>query len=256
MSSPAVFDHRHLHVHGTSPIHRIAPEAKLLGLLGFVITVAITPRQWVLAFAIDATVLLGVFVTARLTPQVVLGRLAAILPFVTFAFLLPFIGDGETTSVLGVSLSIDGLWASWNVLAKATLGGAASIALTATTPIPELLTGLSRLRVPAAIIAIIGFMFRYLDLMVDEIGRMRRAMAARAYNPRWLWQSRPLASSAGALFVRTYERGERVHDAMAARGFTGTMPTFSEASTTRNDWLLAAVPAVVSLVGLTIVGLT
>jgi cobalt/nickel transport system permease protein len=186
----------------------------------------------------------------------VLGRLAAILPFVTFAFLLPFIGDGETTSVLGVSLSIDGLWASWNVLAKATLGGAASIALTATTPIPELLTGLSRLRVPAAIIAIIGFMFRYLDLMVDEIGRMRRAMAARAYNPRWLWQSRPLASSAGALFVRTYERGERVHDAMAARGFTGTMPTFSEASTTRNDWLLAAVPAVVSLVGLTIVGLT
>ena len=52
------------------------------------------------------------------------------------------------------------------------------------------------------------------------------------------------------------ERGERVHDAMAARGFTGTMPTFSEASTTRNDWLLAAVPAVVSLVGFTIVGLT
>ncbi|MEC8068909.1 MAG: CbiQ family ECF transporter T component, partial [Actinomycetota bacterium] len=59
-----------------------------------------------------------------------------------------------------------------------------------------------------------------------------------------------------ALFVRTYERGERVHDAMAARGFTGTMPTLSEGRTTRNDWLLAAIPAVVSVVGLTIVGLT
>ena len=109
---------------------------------------------------------------------------------------------------------------------------------------------------PAAVVAIIGFMFRYLDLMVDEFGRMRRAMAARAYNPRWLWQNRPLASSAGALFVRTYERGERVHDAMAARGFNGTMPTFSEAATTRNDWLLAAAPTVVAVVGLTIVGLT
>ena len=256
MRSAAAFAHRHMHVHGTSPIHRLAPEAKLLGLLGFVVTVAITPRQWMIAFAIDATVLLGVLVAARLTPRVVLCRLAAIVPFVAFAFLFPFLGDGETTSVLGISLSIDGLWASWNVLAKATLGGAASIAVTATTPIPELLTGLSRLRVPAAVVAIIGFMFRYLDLMVDEFGRMRRAMAARAYNPRWLWQSRPLASSAGALFVRTYERGERVHDAMAARGFTGTMPTFSKGSTTRNDWLLAAVPAVVSVVGLTIVRLT
>ncbi len=256
MSSPTAFDHRHLHVHGTSPIHRMAPEAKLLGLLGFVITVAVTPRQWVLAFAVDATVLLGVFVATRLTLRVVLGRLAAIVPLVAFAFLLPFVGDGETTSVLGIGLSIDGLWASWNVLAKATLGGSAGIVVTATTPIPELLAGLSRLRVPAAIVAIIGFMFRYLDLMVDEYGRMRRAMAARAYNPRWLWQSRPLASSAAALFVRTYERGERVHDAMAARGFTGTMPTFSEGSTTPNDWLLAAVPAVVSMVGLTIVGLT
>jgi cobalt/nickel transport system permease protein len=186
----------------------------------------------------------------------VLGRLAAILPFVAFAFLFPFIGDGDTTSVLGISLSIDGLWASWNVLAKATLGGAASIAVTATTPIPELLTGLSRLRVPVAVVAIISFMFRYLDLMVDEFGRMRRAMAARAYNPRWLWQNRPLASSAGALFVRTYERGERVHDAMAARGFKGTMPTFSEAATTRNDWLLAATPTVAAVVGLAIVGLT
>ena len=256
MSSPAAFAHRHLHVHGTSPIHRLAPEAKLLGLLGFVVTVAITPRQWMIAFAIDATVLLDVLVAARLTPRVVLGRLTAILPFVAFAFLFPFIGDGETISILEISLSIDGLWASWNVLAKATLGGAASIAVTATTPIPELLTGLSRLRVPAAVVAIIGFMFRYLDLMVDEFGRMRRAMAARAHNPQWLWQSRPLASSAGALFVRTYERGERIHDAMAARGFTGTMPTLSEGRTTQNDWLLAAIPAVVSVVGLTIVGLT
>ena len=256
MSSPTAFDHRHLHVHGTSPIHRLAPEAKLVGLLGYVITVAVTPRQWMIAFVIDATVLLGVFVVARLTPRVVLGRLAAILPFVAFAFLFPFVGDGETTSVLGISLSIDGLWASWNVLAKATLGGAASIVVTATTPIPELLAGLSRLRVPAAIVAIIGFMFRYLDLMVDEFGRMRRAMAARAYNPRWLWQTRPLASSAGALFVRIYDRGERVHDAMAARGFIGTMPTLSEASTTRSDWLLAAVPSMAAVVGLTIVGLT
>ena len=59
-----------------------------------------------------------------------------------------------------------------------------------------------------------------------------------------------------ASVLGAYERGERVHDAMAARGFNGTMPTFSEAGTTRNDWLLAAAPTVAAAVGLTIVGLT
>ena len=257
MSSSTAFAHRHLHVHGTSPIHRLAPEAKLLGLLGFVVTVAITPRQWVIAFAVDAAVLLGVLVVARLTPRVVLGRLAAILPFVAFAFLFPFIGDGDTTSALGISLSIDGLWASWNVLAKATLGGAASIAVTATTPIPEVLTGLSRLRVPAAVVAIIGFMFRYLDLIMDDLSRMRRAMAARAYEPRRPWQLGPTAASLGALFARTFERGERIHRAMVARGFEGSMPMLdsSKVGTTR-DWVSAMTPALLAAVSATGGGLT
>ena len=175
-----------------------------------------------------------------------LGRLAAILPFVAFAFLFPFIGDGETTSVFGISLSIDGLWASWNVLAKATLGGAASIAVTATTPIPELLTGLSRLRVPAAVVAIIGFMFRYLDTMVDEFGRMRRAMAARAYNALALAKP-PLASSAGhsSSGPMSAASGSGRHG-----GAQFQRRDLQRRATARNDWLLAAAPTVAAVVGL------
>ena len=33
-----------------------------------------------------------------------------------------------------------------------------------------------------------------------------------------------LARSAGALFIRSFERGERVHLAMLSRGYTGRMP--------------------------------
>lgn len=238
------FGHRHLHVHGTSRLHRLAPETKLLGLVAFVITVAVTPREWIAVFALDALIIVALVVIARLPVRFVLRRLATIVPFVAFAVLLPFLAGGDTTDVGPLSLSVDGIWACWNILAKATLGASASIIVTATTPIPEVLSGLTRLKVPAAIVAIVGFMFRYLDLIVDELARMRRAMVARAYDPRWLWQARPIAASAGTLFVRTYERGERVHDAMAARGFTGTMPGIAGPPPARNEWALALLPAV------------
>ncbi len=247
--------HRHLHVHGTSPIHGLAPEAKLAGLVAFVLIVALTPREWVAAFAIELALVVAAITTAHLRPTLVLRRLGAIIPFVAFALALPVVGDGSTTDVGPFALSVDGLWAMWNILAKATLGASASIIVTATTPIPQLLTGLSRLRVPPTIVGIIGFMFRYLDLIVDELTRMRRAMRSRGYDPQWLWQARPIAASAGTLFVRTYERGERVHDAMAARGYAGTMPDLGTESAEPSDWVVALTPACIAVAAVTAGGL-
>ena len=52
---------------------------------------------------------------------------------------------------------------------------------------------------------------------------MRIARISRGDDPRWLWQVAGLARTAGALFVRSYERGERVYVAMLARGYGGAM---------------------------------
>ena len=88
--------------------------------------------------------------------------------------------------------------------------------------------------------AIASFMIRYLELIAGELGRMRTAMTARGYDPRWLWQAKPIASSAGALFIRSYERGERVHAAMLARGYTGTMPELNHHRATQQEWIVGA----------------
>ncbi len=129
----------------------------------------------------------------------------------------------------------------WNIVAKATLGLWTSIVLGATTTVPELLGGLDRLRVPRVVTAIAGFMLRYVDVVLGQLGRMRRAMESRAYRPRSLADTRPIASGVGALFVRSFERGERVHLAMASRGYTGTMPAApTRASTPVAGWVLAA----------------
>lgn len=232
--------HAHaLYVHEHSIVHGLPPEVKLAAVFVFVIAVAITPREAIWAFAVYGAILLVALKTARLHLGFVAARLIAILPFVAFALLIPFIASGETTDLLGIRVSVDGLWASWNILAKATLGASASILLTASTEVPDILEGMAVLRVPVVLTAIAGFMIRYLEIIVEELGRMRMAMTARGYRPRWLWQLRPIATAAGAAFVRSYERGERIHGAMLARGYTGVMPRVAHRRTSTWVWLVA-----------------
>ena len=232
--------HAHaLYVHGHSRIHRLAPEAKLIAAVGFVLAVAVTPREAVWAFGVYAGVALAVIALAELRPRFVLTRIALIAPFIAFAFLIPFIGSGERMQVLGVAVSREGLWSMWNVVAKATIGATVSVLLSGTTEVSEILRGMNRLRVPSVLTMIAAFMIRYLELISGELRRMRIAMVARGYDPRWLWQARPIAASAGSLFIRSYERGERVHNAMLSRGYTGTMPRMNERRATPLEWVAA-----------------
>ena len=238
--------HAHaLYIHEHSPLHRIAPEAKLLATLGMVISVAVTPREQVWAFGVYALMVSILIWVARVPAKFVAVRLLGVAPFVLFALLIPFIATGETTVVWGLEMSVDGLWATWNILAKTILGASVTIVLTATTEVPDMIEGLGILRVPALFVSITMFMIRYLELVADELGRMRLAMAARGYDPSGLHQVRPIASSAGTLFVRSYERGERVHAAMLSRGFTGTMPDLGHRHATAAEWL--AVGALMSI---------
>jgi cobalt/nickel transport system permease protein len=242
MSGP----HAHaLYYHGHSRVHTLAPECKLAAQLLFVFVVVATPREAVWAFAAYAAILTVVIAFSELPFGFVLKRLAIEIPFVAFALLLPFISRGERIDVLGLSVSREGLWGAWNILVKGTLGVAASIVVASTTTMAEMLKGFDRLHIPKAFTSIATFMIRYLDVIADEMKRMKVARASRGYNPRWIWQAKAIGASIGALFVRSYERGERVYLAMLSRGFTGEMPSLGMVAATRGMWAGAlAVPAV------------
>lgn len=234
-----------LHHAGGSVVHRLPAEVKVVATLAFVVSVVLTPPHAVWAFGVDGAAIVAVVVLARLPAPVVLRRLRIEVPFLAFAVFLPIVGGSPRVDVAGVALSTPGLWAAWNIVVKGTLGVLASVVLSTSTPVVELLAGLERLRVPRVLTAVAGFMVRYLDVVVGEAGRMRVARLSRADDPRWLWQARGTAASAGTLFVRSYERGERVHLAMCARGFTGTLPALHEHEAPSAAWAVAAaVPAV------------
>ena len=217
-----------LHFHGHSPVHRAPAHLKVLALLGFMLVVVATPRQAYPAFALWAAVLLGVVVLSRVPLRYLLPRMVVEVPFVVFAALMPFIAHGPRTEVLGVSVSEPGLVAGVALLVKGTIGVLASLTLAATTEPQDLLRGLQRLRTPDLVVQIMGFMIRYLDVVTAELGRMMTALRSRGCDPRSPRHWPVLARSLGALFIRSYERGERVHLAMLSRGHDGRLPQSGE----------------------------
>jgi cobalt/nickel transport system permease protein len=211
-----------LHYHGHSAIHRARPHLKLLALLAFVLVVVATPADAHVLFVGYLLVLAGVVAVSRVPPTYLLRRMVVEVPFLVFAALLPFVAQGPQVEVLGLSVSEPGLVAAGGLAAKGTLGVLASLTLAATTEPRDVLRGLETLRLPAQLVQILGFMIRYLDVVGAELGRMRVALASRGFDGRDPRHWPVLARTVGALFIRSYERGERVHLAMLSRGYDGT----------------------------------
>ncbi|MFC4590611.1 cobalt ECF transporter T component CbiQ [Sphaerisporangium corydalis] len=239
---------RQLYRPGDTLVHRLPPQCKLLAVACFAVVVVATPREAFWAFGVHVLLLAVVAAVARVPPAFVLRRMVIELPFVVFAVALPVIGLGARVEVLGMSLSAEGLWAAWNILAKATLGVVASVLLAATTEPRAMLQGARRLRLPPLLVQIAMFMLRYMDVILDEMRRMRIARESRGFAGRDLRHLPVLAKSAGALFIRSYERGERVHLAMLSRGYTGTMPVIHEGGASAGDWATAVLLPVAALV--------
>lgn len=220
-------------------------ETKILGALLFVIVVVATPIQNLVAYLGFLIILLILIKLSQLPYRTVFLRSLVEIPFVLFALLMPFFGTGAKVQFLGLELYEAGLWAGAGIVAKGTIGVVTAIILSGSTSARDILGGLEKLRVPAPLVSIATFMLRYLNVINDELGRMKIARESRGFEERGLKSWRILAQTVGALFIRSYERGERVYLAMLSRGFAGAMPKLSEDKPT--NWLLALVLPLLAL---------
>jgi len=222
-------------------VHRLDPRTKALAMLAFVLAVMATPPTAWPSFALCAVLIAGLILLARLPLLYVLKRSAVVAPFVLMtAVFLPFFEGGEIAGSYNfglwrVSVTYDGLLVLWNVVVKSWLSALSLILLSATTPFPHLLKGLERLGVPRVMVMILSFMYRYIFVLVDEAMRMQRARESRNLGGGLVWRAKTLGNMIGTLFLRSYERGERVYQAMLARGFDGEIRTLDDLRFGRAD---------------------
>jgi cobalt/nickel transport system permease protein len=174
-------------------------------------------------------------ILAKIPPLTVVKRSSIEIPFIAFALLMPFFGQGERVEFLGLLLYREGIEAGAGIIAKATLGVLTAILLSATTTAREILRGLEILKLPTLLVQIASFMLRYINVVTDEMERMRVARASRGFQESGIKHWKVLANSAGALFIRSYERGERVHLAMLSRGYSGTLPKIERVALTKSQ---------------------
>lgn len=237
-----------LHFHGHSVLHRIPAHAKLLGLVGLVVVIVLTPGELVLAFGGFAVIIALLVVLSEVPPAYLLRRLWPVVPFALVGVVLPFVATGERVDVGPLSLAVEGLRGGAALLLKVLLSASAAVLFAATTEPGQLVRGLDQLRLPQPLVQILGFMLRYLEVVTDEVRRMSVALTSRGFRARSPRHWPVVARTMGALFIRSFERGERVHLAMVSRGYTGRMP-LQHLTVSRGDWLrVAAVPALALLV--------
>lgn len=177
-------------------------------------------------------------VAARLPWRHVRVRMVVEVPFVIFALALPFVAAGPRVELAGTAVSQLGLVGAGALLLKATTGVLLGITLAATTTPHDLLDGLRTLRLPAILVAIASFMIRYTAVVLADLQRMRTARTARCYAGGRFGHLRYEAAGVGTLFIRSFERGERVHRAMLARGYTGALPARPAQAASGSDWLI------------------
>ena len=210
-----------------SIIHRLDPRTKLVTTLFFILAVVLTPPDRWPAFALYFVLVATLLLLSRLPVLHVLKRSLVIIPFVVLiAIFIPFFKEGEVAGSYNIwlwqiSVTYSGLQVFWNILVKAWLSILSLILLTSTTKFSNLLRGLEKLRLPGVMVMLLSFMYRYLFVLVDEVMRMRQARDSRNFGGGRLRQLRTTGNMIGTLFIRSYERGERVYAAMVARGFDG-----------------------------------
>jgi len=234
---------------GESPLHRLDARVKLLAALAFIFAVTLVPiGEWG-AFALLAALLAVIVATSRLPPPLIIRRSALALPFLLVALPLLFTKPGGTLfTVPAVFWSWNatdaGLTALCSVLVKSLLSVAAAVVLTATTPSFDLLRALRGIGVPRIIVTTVSFMYRYLSVIGEEAARLLRARDSRSVRVdrrsggSLLWRSRVTGNIVGSLFLRSYERSERVFDAMTARGYDGELRGLALEAPAVSQWAL------------------
>jgi cobalt/nickel transport system permease protein len=234
---------------GASFLHGLEARTKLLAALAFIFSATLTPTgRWDVLGGLAAVLAAGVLL-GRLSPLLVLRRSALALPFVLAAIPLLFTREGEGLFTIPVlawhwTATDAGLEAVLTILLKSWLSVCAAVVLTATTSAPDLLRALQGLHTPRVLVATVSFMYRYIFVIGEEAQRLMRArecrsaVAGESSGGTVRWRARVLGNMVGALFLRSYERAERIYDAMRSRGYDGELKCLATASLRGADYAM------------------
>lgn len=257
-----VFDRYH---HGHSLLHHLDARVKVVVTIAFILSNVLLPDGAWLAFALAWLFLLVANVLSQLGWGFTFRRSFVALPFALAAVSAIFSIPGRALAEWHIGMitlvpTDAGLLRFLSILVRSWLSVQMAILLVAVTEFPEIIHALAHLRLPSILTTIIAFLYRYLFVLTDEVMRLLRARQARSAAAPGSrsggnvgWRARVAGNMAGQLFLRSYERSDRIYNAMLSRGYKGQLIAMHALKIGRRDWLIGAL-AILGLILMQIVG--
>lgn len=238
----------------SSPVHRLDPRIKLVLALAFILAVALTPLGAWPVYILLFSIALSAIILSELGVGMVLKRSSLALPFVLAALpvLVTVPGAPLVTLPAGpwtLTITLQGVERFSAIAAKSWISVQMAIVLASSTPFPDLLLAMRAIKIPRLLVAVVGLMWRYLFVLADEALRLMRAREARSGEPdrpgarvggSIAWRARVTGGMAGNLFLRSFERADRIYAAMASRGYDGEVRAFPRPPITAAQWSILA----------------
>ena len=230
-----------------SAVHRLNPKSKIITFI-FLIVLCSTVNSFSLRLYSAYLFYLAVILLFSRLPLIgILKKSGVIVLFVILmSGFMPFIRhtEGEVPDFIifhSIGIYRTGLMVFINILFRAYIDIAALLILISTDTFPMILQGFAELKVPSVVVNIISITYRYLYVIGDEAVRMKRAVDARGYSGKWIWKAGIFGKIIGSLFLKSYERSERVYLAMLSRGYSGTVFGRKTGGLKTSDWIFLSI---------------
>lgn len=230
-----------------SPLHRLDSRIKFLVVLVFTAVVISLPRTSVSILFCFAVGPFAMLVIGRVPLRFAFKHVLLVSPFIlVLALTFPFYDKRPVTTVFGPFAweTTLGWMRCFAILGKFVVTALALIALVSTTRFSDLLAGLQKMGVPRLLVIQLGFLYRYIFVLIDSAHHILRARSARAIGrPGFRTELKVAAGMLGSLFVRSIDTAEHINIAMHARGFDGNWRTLSRRQIRTADCLFALAAA-------------
>ena len=205
-----------------SLIKRLDPRVKIIEVLFFSIVLAVSNSLPVLLSALIIS--LGIVLTARIPLREIFRRLVPVNVMILFLwFFLPFTIEGKSLFNIGpLAVTHEGLIYACRISIKSNAMMLMLISLIASTPIFTLGHALLELKISKKLVHLFFFTYRYIHVMDKEYIRLINAIKIRGFRPGTnLHTYKTFAYIVGMLLIKSFDRMQRVRNAMLCRGFKG-----------------------------------